>query len=71
MEHKEAYAYIDANHELILEFKNNVDENASTVDPADCEDWHSLTIGWALGKGLTIEDSHKFAAFIRYFTELG
>lgn len=36
-----------------------------------CEDWYSLSVGWALGKGLTSEEAHEFAYYIRYNTEMG
>lgn len=38
--------------------------------PSGTEDWYSLTVGWALGKGLTSEEAHEFASHIRYNTDM-
>lgn len=52
-------------------FKTEVHDRASTVDDNDSQDWYSLTLGWAIAKGLTPADAHKFATHIRYSTDLG
>lgn len=59
------------NVELIEQFKTEVSDRASEIDDSDSEDWFSLTIGWAIGKGLSPEESHMFAIYIRYHTDLG
>ena len=41
------------------------------VDPGNEQDWFSLTLGWAIAKGLEPEEAHKFAIHIRYHTALG
>lgn len=51
--------------ELKNEFMSKVFNNLE-VDPDDLEHWYSLTYGWALAKGLSVEDAHKFARLIRY-----
>jgi len=48
-----------------------VDKLAATIDPGDEEDWGSLILGFALGKGLTVDEAHQFANHIRTETVLG
>ena len=56
--------------ELIDQFKTEVDDRAEEVDPnMECY-WQDLTIGWAIGKGLSPKDARDFARYIRYHTEL-
>jgi hypothetical protein len=52
-------------------FRKEVHDRAAEVDPDDSYDWHSLTLGWAIGKGLSPEKAQEFAAHIRYSTDLG
>mgnify|MGYP003333640418 FL=1 len=56
---------------LEQEFKREVDDRAKDVDPGNEQDWFSLTLGWAIAKGLEPEEAHKFAIHIRYYTALG
>lgn len=56
---------------LILLFKNEVADRAAKIDPSSEQDWFSLTLGWAIAKGLTPDESHAFAIHIRYHTTLG
>jgi hypothetical protein len=58
-------------HELVKKFKTEVHDKAKQVDPEQEEDWKSLTIGWAIAKGLTTKSAREFALYIRYQTELG
>lgn len=52
-------------------FKTEVDDKATEVDPSNSQDWFSITLGWAIAKGLSPEDAHEFAIHIRYNTKLG
>ena len=52
-------------------FKQEVYDRAKYIDSAGEQDWFSLTLGWAIGKGLSPEIAHSFALHIRYNTELG
>jgi hypothetical protein len=52
-------------------FAKEVRAKALDVDPGEEADWHSLTLGWALGKGMEPCDAYEFATFIRYDTDLG
>jgi hypothetical protein len=54
-----------------LAFKAEIRDRAEEVDPNDNEDWFSLTLGWAIGKGLTIREAYDFAIYIKYETPLG
>lgn len=57
--------------QLIDLFKKEVHEKFKEVDPDDEQDWYSLTLGWAIGKGLPVKEAKEFATFIRYKTDLG
>lgn len=57
--------------ELIKQFTNEVVQHTNEIDPDGDEDWHSLTVGWAIAHGLEPELARKFAHHIRYKTELG
>jgi len=59
------------NHEkLIQTFQNEVNEKASEIDPTQEQDWFSLTLGWAIAKGLNPTEAYDFALRIRYNTNL-
>jgi len=57
--------------ELAKLFKSEVSDLSSEVDAQDDYDWLSLTVGWALAKGLSPEKAAAFALYIRYETDLG
>lgn len=56
---------------LTQEWKKEVFDNSDNVDPENSQDWYSLALGFALGKGCNPDDSHKFATHIRYNTDYG
>lgn len=55
---------------LARQFKLEITDRASDVDPSSEHDWHSLSLGWAIAKGLPIDRAHSFATELRYGTEL-
>lgn len=55
---------------LIQEFADKVASNKD-VDPEGEYHWGDLTYGWALAKGLEVEDAKEFASFVRYCTNVG
>lgn len=55
---------------LIAIFTHEVSENGKKIDPDNEHDWRSLTLGWALAKGLEPNDANDFAIYVRYNTEL-
>jgi len=57
--------------ELVKQFKAEVSDRSGEIDPDNSEDWFSLTLGWAIGKGTNIEEAHDFAMYIRHKTKLG
>lgn len=59
------------NEQLVTAFKIEVHDRSEEIDPENDEDWCSLTLGWAIGKGLSPDDALAFASHIRYHTELG
>jgi len=50
------------NSELITQWCKDVADHASEVDPGSEEDWGSLALGYALGKGLTPDEAHELCA---------
>ncbi len=56
-------------HEKLAEEFAAID--AVKLDPNNEYDWYSITLGWAIGKGLTLDDAENFATYIRYQTDLG
>lgn len=59
------------NSDLIALFKTEVHDRAGEIDPDSRRDWFSLTLGWAIAKGLSPDDALLFALRIRYKTDLG
>jgi len=57
--------------ELIPLFKTECHYCSEEIDEYNEEDWRSLTIGWAIAKGLSPKEARDFARHIRYDTELG
>lgn len=52
-------------------FKEEVHDRGEEIDPAYEMCWHTLTVGWALGKGLDPDSAKSFASYIEYQTNLG
>ena len=55
---------------LLALFQSEVHDRADRVDPAGEQDWFSLTLGWAIAKGLSPESAHDFAIHVRHKTNL-
>ncbi len=51
-------------------FKAECSDHAAAIDGTEPVHWHTLTFGWGIAKGLTIDEAHKFATYIRYSTDL-
>lgn len=56
---------------ICAEFKTEVHDKVTEVDPDGELHWLHLTIGWAIGKGYTPTQAWYIASFIRYDTDLG
>lgn len=41
-------------------WKKTVFDLSSIIDPNDEEDWRSLAIGWAMGRGMNIREAKVF-----------
>jgi len=52
--------------EMLEVFKREVADRAAEVDPKKEHDWYSVTVGWAMGKGLSPVEANAFARYIRY-----
>lgn len=62
------------NAELTALFKAECSDRYDLSDGVDSsagQDWYSLTLGWAIAKGLAPDEAHKFATHIRYGVDLG
>ena len=57
--------------ELATLFKEEVHDRGEEIDPAYKMCWRTLTIGWALGKGLDVDSAKSFSTYIEYQTDLG
>jgi hypothetical protein len=55
---------------LQAQFKTECHDHGSEIDPENNHDWLSLTIGWAIAKGLSPDNANDFAIYIRYSTNL-
>jgi hypothetical protein len=55
---------------LLHEFKKEVTDYSDSIDPEGEEYWKSLTLGWAIAKGLEHEAAREFAIYVRYNTDL-
>ena len=61
------------NKDLVVIFQVEIFKDRENIDkggPSGNEDWYSLCVGWALGKGLNPEEAHEFACHIRYNTDM-
>jgi hypothetical protein len=57
--------------EIMLQYQQEIWDRREDVDPSDEQDWFSLTLGWAIAKGLQPEEAHYFSIYIRYKTDMG
>ena len=49
------------NQDLVNQFRTEISSRAAEVDPGNEQDWYSLSLGWAIAKGLTPALAHEFA----------
>lgn len=56
-------------------FKAEVCDRSKSIDPDEEYDWYSLSLGWAIAKGMSPTKAHNFSTYVRYdlgyFTEEG
>jgi len=57
--------------QLTRMFKKEASDKSNRIDANNELDWYSLTLGWAIGKGLSPTRAINFALYIRYNTDLG
>lgn len=50
----------------ILLFKKEVCDRSEEIDEDQEQDWFSLSLGWAIAKGIPPEEAHHFAVCVRY-----
>lgn len=51
---------------IINDFKVEVCNHYTEIDPDNEEDWYSLSIGYFLAKGLSVKESRITASKVRY-----
>lgn len=51
---------------LLPLFKSEICDQAQAIDPDEEMDWHAMSIGWAMAKGLSINEAGWFAGYVRY-----
>jgi len=56
---------------LMSQFKTEMTDRATLVDTSNELDWYSLTVGWAVAKGLSPDEARSFSTHVRYETDLG
>lgn len=49
-------------------YKRVVCDQAAEIDPSDKRDWFSLSLGFFMGQGLTIDEAHDLSLWVRYET---
>jgi hypothetical protein len=54
------------NEEALQSFKRNVCDRAEEVDPDDQYDWFSLSMGYFLAIGCTLNQAHNLSLDARY-----
>ena len=47
-------------------FKDEVCSFSTEIDPSNEQDWFSLSLGWAIAKGLTPDEAWQFSTWLRY-----
>lgn len=52
--------------DLEKEFKDTICALSEDIDPGEEHDWFALSLGWALAKGVSIEEAYDFALRVRY-----
>lgn len=52
--------------ELVMEWRENVFDNSGAIDPLEEEYWPSVALGFALGKGKSVEDAREFTTYIKF-----
>lgn len=53
-------------NKIMYEFKTEVCDKSQDIDPEEDEDWSSLSLGYFLAKGLSIEEAQNLACEVRY-----
>lgn len=56
--------------DIEFQFREEVLNKKTRIDPYNSEDWYSLALGWALAKGISPDAAHNFAKLVRYYTDL-
>ncbi len=48
----------------LLSMERTCWRNVDEIDPDGCQDWHSITLGYCLGQGISAMDSHRVSRFV-------
>ena len=52
-------------------FRADVYDRRSEIDPLCGEDWYTIALGWAIGRGMAPMEARDFATFVRFRTDMG
>lgn len=48
-------------NKIVTAYKKEIVSNAEVIDPDNEMDWEDMAFGWAIGKGLSINEAREFA----------
>ncbi len=51
--------------DLIAEYRKNIYDRSSEIDPHDERDWYCMAYGWFLAKGASVEEAHRLASIVQ------
>lgn len=52
--------------ELMLQYQQEIWNREAEIDRYSQEDWSSITLGWAIAKGLKPKEAKKFRDYVTY-----
>jgi hypothetical protein len=53
--------------ELVLQYQTEIWNREKEIDRHSEEDWSSMTLGWAIAKGLAPKEAKKFKLYVTYY----
>jgi len=59
---------LQKHREIAALYKSKVCDHAAEIDPSNQFDWFSLSLGFFLGHGLTINEAHSLSLWVGYET---
>lgn len=47
--------------EVLAPWQEEISDHQDKIDPGAHEDWYSMALGWAIAKGMSLDDACDFA----------